>query len=246
MKIRVRSLVTIGCLVALLGGACSQGDVPGSEGSPMASREADKAPASGKGTGSAETSTGDSAGKATKAGAGSKAGASQDAAAAGSDGGTGVDALALGSSETVDSATDREGTGPGYGEIVRASVEGEGDVVTFSVQVAEALPKRLPDEANMIVGIGLQEEPEHGAVAVIAQGTATGWTAVVQGDEGSRPVKDWSVTGDTVTWTVPWAWVGGPRAFEWGTSLQLFDFSTDAGTASDMAPNSGPEAFPHD
>ena len=246
MKVRARNLVAIGCLVALLGGACSQGDVPRSEGAPVASREADKARASGKGTGSTETSTGAAAGNAPKAAAGSKAGASKEPGAIGSDGGAGADSLALGSSEAVDSPSDREGMGPGYGEIVRASVVGGGDVVTFSVQVAEALPKRLRKESNLIVGIGLQEGPGQGAVAVIAQATATGWTAVVQSDEGSRPVKDWSVTSDTITWTVPWSWVGGPRAFEWGASLKLFDFSTEAGAASDMAPNSGPEAFPHD
>lgn len=249
MNRRSRGLVAVGCLVALLSGACAGAgtDALSPDG---ASRRAGRGSSGVAGAGSqdagAASKNGRAGGSESGGASSTEKGGSSQTSSGGAAAGGDTDPIALGSAETIDDGSDRMGPGPGYTEITRAAVEGQGDVVTFSLEVEEAFPKRLPKDSNLILGIGVQEEAEHSAVAVIAQGTAAGWTVAVQDEKGSSPIEDWSLEGGTITWTIPWERLDGPRPFEWGASLQLFDLGTDAGAASDKAPNAGPEAFPTD
>ena len=147
-------------------------------------------------------------------------------------------------SETSDPATDAEGYGndPRYAEITAASITGYAKKAVFSLTFAGRLPKKTPgNETVMSVSFGLDKKNE--GVSVNASSDKSGWRANVNG--GSSFPGTLSISGDTLSMSLPWKALGGKGGFSWYADSS-WTRSTHADTyySFDSAPNEQPKAYP--
>lgn len=139
------------------------------------------------------------------------------------------------------------GVAPDFGDILSTHVEGAGPNVRVTVEFWGQLPQKMPDKQTyMVIAFGLT------AAKGESQGHAFGASADVEGWKpygGSKDRRDFpgefSISGDTATFVIPWSAIDGPRSFEW--YAQASWFKSLAGTTHyslDAVPNDGPARYP--
>jgi hypothetical protein len=113
-----------------------------------------------------------------------------------------------------DSSSDGEGNGdtPIYADMTRASIKGNGQSVELTVTFAETVPQVMPD-GNTFMAVGFRFEGKRNKPYVYADGDKSGWTPGINSSE-SYP-GEFSVSGNKMVFTLPWAALGGAQKFKW-------------------------------
>jgi hypothetical protein len=147
-----------------------------------------------------------------------------------------------------DPDADKEGVAPEFADILSTRVEGAGPDLRITITFRGRLPDRMPDDQTyMVAGFGLTGPKDSQGYAFGASADSKGWTAYGGGKNGRKFPGEFSVSGDTVTFTIPWSAIEGPRPFDW--YAQSSWFKSLAGTTHyslDALPNDGPAKYPAD
>ena len=190
----------------------------------------------------------------------------QDQAAAGSGGATngqsapqdfggsdaptsGVDpSLARASASVDDPASDskRQGVTPPYTEMTRASIEGLGKNVRFTITFAGPVPERVDKDQYMVTAFGVTGRKEGEGYGVGGICDENGWRpyAGSKGQNEKFP-GTFEVSGNQIVMEVAWKYVNGPRAFEWYVSSGWYGkVANQTHWAFDGAPNGEAGRFP--
>ena len=146
-----------------------------------------------------------------------------------------------------DPDADKEGIAPDSADILSTTVEGAGPNLKVTMVFRGELPEKMPDDKTfMVAGFGLTPpKGKQQGYAFGANADQKGWTAYGGGEKGGAYEGDFSVSGDTIVFSIPWRVVEGPRAFEW--YAQASWFKSVAGTTHyslDALPNDGPAKYP--
>lgn len=146
-----------------------------------------------------------------------------------------------------DPDADKSGVAPDFADILSTRVEGAGPNVKVTIVFRGDLPEKMPDDKTyMVAGFGLTgPEDKKQGYAFGASADQSGWTAYGGGEKGGEFQGEFSISGDTVVFSVPWRTIGGPRPFEW--YAQESWFKSVAGTTHyslDALPNDGPAKYP--
>jgi hypothetical protein len=140
-------------------------------------------------------------------------------------------------SRVRDPAPDAEtrGDAPSYVEITEASIAGHPDSAVFSISVAGKIPKKMPDNDTVTyVSFALQRKDR--TYSVNASCERDGWRANVNG--GRSFPGAFSISGKTLTMSVPWESVGGKKGFDWRADSSWTRSSlVDTHYGLDSAPN---------
>lgn len=146
-----------------------------------------------------------------------------------------------------DPDAEKSGIAPDFADILSTQVEGAGPNVRITLTFRADLPDKMPDDQTyMVAGIGMT--PPKGRSQGYAFGASAdmnGWTPYGAGKDGKSYPGEFSLSGDTVVFTIPWAAIEGPRSFEW--YAQTSWFKSVAGTTHyslDALPNDGPAKYP--
>lgn len=141
----------------------------------------------------------------------------------------------------------KEGVTPDYAEIVGASIEGLGDDVRLTLNLAGQVPDRTPnDKTHMIVAFGITGTEENEGYSFGAQARPEGWQAYAGGrdDSGEFP-GTFKINGSQIVMTIPWDYIRGPRAFEWYAASNWFSqLANTTHYKVDLAPSEGLAKFP--
>jgi hypothetical protein len=146
-----------------------------------------------------------------------------------------------------DPDADKSGVAPSFADIQSTRVEGAGPNLKVTMVFWGDVPQKMPDDQTyMVAGFGMTgEKGESQGYAFGASADDKGWTAYGGSEKGGEFEGDFSISGDTVVFTIPWSIVEGPRAFEW--YAQTSWFRSIAGTTHyslDAVPNDGPAKYP--
>ena len=144
----------------------------------------------------------------------------------------------------------KEGITPSYAEIIKASIVGLGDDFRMTLTLDGQVPDRMPnDKTHMIVAFGITGTEENEGYSFGAQCTEQGWNAYAGGkddDNGEFP-GTFFARGNTIEMTVPWAYINGPRAFEWYAASNWFSqLANQTHYRVDLSPNGGLAKFPQE
>ena len=162
---------------------------------------------------------------------------------------SGVDpSLARASSSVDDPPTDskRQGVTPPYTEVTRASIEGLGKNVRFTITFAGAVPERVDKDQYMVTAFGVTGRKEGEGYAVGAICSDKGWKpyAGSKGQNEEFPGR-FEVSGNQLIMEISWKYVNGPRAFEWYLSSGWYGkVANQTHWAFDGAPNGEAGRFP--
>jgi len=139
-----------------------------------------------------------------------------------------------------DSPSDAQAKGdaPSYAEITSGAVQGLGEQLTLTLVMAGALPAKMPDTSTtMIVSWNLSGDRHHKTMGFSAQAGDEGWTVSAGGNDGTVPYPGtFSVSGNRISLTFPWSFVGGARKFQWSASSSWFA-NANAAYSVDNIPN---------
>jgi hypothetical protein len=142
----------------------------------------------------------------------------------------------------------KEGITPSYAEIIKASIVGLGEDFKMTLTLDGQLPDRMPnDKTHMIVAFGITGTEENEGYSFGAQCTENGWNAYAGGrdDSNGEFPGTFFARGNTVEMTVPWAYINGPRAFEWYAASNWFaQIANQTHYRVDLSPNGGLAKFP--
>ena len=140
------------------------------------------------------------------------------------------------------SAPRTSGSPPDYARMVSGAIQGLGEDVRLSVTVGGTLPQQMSDSSTyMIVSWNVSGDKQHQSVGFSAQATEKGWSISAGGNNGTVPYPGtYSVSGNTISLTFPWSFVGGPRRFEWSASSSWFQNSNGSQSYSEQ---NIPQAF---
>ena len=145
-----------------------------------------------------------------------------------------------------DPDADKSGIAPDFPDILSTLVEGAGPNLRVTIVFHGDVPDKMPDDKTyMVAGFGLTPEKKSQGYAFGASADDKGWTAYGGSDTGGEFEGDFSISGDTVVFTVPWSIMGGPQAFKWYSQASWF--KSLAGTTHyslDALPNEGPARYP--
>lgn len=146
-----------------------------------------------------------------------------------------------------DPDADKEGVAPEFADVRSTRVEGAGPNLKVTLTFWGQLPQKMPDDQTyMVAGFGLTgPKGQSQGYAFGASADTKGWTAYGGGKDGRTFPGEFSVTGDTVVFMIPWSAIEGPRPFEW--YAQASWFKSLAGTTHyslDALPNDGPAKYP--
>ncbi|MDQ4124530.1 MAG: hypothetical protein M3134_02875 [Actinomycetota bacterium] len=146
-----------------------------------------------------------------------------------------------------DADADKSGVAPEFADILSTRVEGDGPNLRVTITFRGQLPQKMPDEQTyMVAGFGLTgPKGQSQGYAFGASADAKGWTAYGGGKDDKEFPGEFSVSGDTVVFVIPWSAVEGPRPFDW--YAQASWFRSLAGTTHyslDAVPNDGPAKYP--
>lgn len=146
-----------------------------------------------------------------------------------------------------DPDADKSGVSPDFADILSTRVEGSGPDLVVTIVFRGDLPEKMPDdETFMVAGFGLTgPKGQKSGYAFGASADQRGWTVYGGGEKGGEYEGEFSISGDTVVFTVPWRTVQGPRPFEWYSQTSWF--KSVAGTTHyslDALPNDGPAKYP--
>jgi hypothetical protein len=162
---------------------------------------------------------------------------------------SGIDpSLARASGEVADPATDAksQGLNPRYTEITGASVQGLGKNVLFTVTFGGSVPETFPKEEYMVVALGITGRSDDDGFSVGAVANDKGWETYggTRGENGKLPGR-FDISGNEMTFEVPWSFVKGPRAFEWYASSGWYgQVANQTHWSFDGAPNDRAAEFP--
>ena len=134
------------------------------------------------------------------------------------------------------------GSPPDYARMVSGAIQGLGQDVRLSVTVGGTLPQQMSDSSEyMIVSWNVSGDKKHQSVGFSAQGTNKGWSISAGGNNGTVPYPGtYSVSGNTISLTFPWSFVGGARPFEWSASSSWFQ---NGGSSQSYSEQNIPQAF---
>ncbi|HEX2295025.1 MAG TPA: hypothetical protein VHN37_06915 [Actinomycetota bacterium] len=146
-----------------------------------------------------------------------------------------------------DPDADTEGVAPEFADILSTRVEGAGPDLRVVLTFRGELPQQMPDDKTyMVAGFGMTgPKGQSQGYAFGASADTTGWKAYGGAKDKRSFPGDFTVAGDTITFTIPWRAVQGPRQFEW--YAQASWFKSLAGTTHyslDALPNDGPAKYP--
>lgn len=146
-----------------------------------------------------------------------------------------------------DPDADTEGVAPEFADILSTRVEGAATSFRITMTFRGSLPQKMPDDKTyMVAGFGMTaQEGRSQGYAFGASADQKGWTAYGGGKEKGDFPGEFSVSGDTIVFTIPWRAVGGSRPFDW--YAQSSWFKSLAGTTHyslDALPNDGPAKYP--
>lgn len=146
-----------------------------------------------------------------------------------------------------DPDADKSGVAPDFADILYTRVEGAGPDLKVTIVFRGDVPEKMPDDQTfMVAGFGLTApKGQKQGYAFGASADQTGWTPYGGSEKGSEYAGEFSISGDTLVFTVPWRVVKGPRPFEW--YAQTSWFKSVAGTTHyslDALPNDGPAKYP--
>lgn len=146
-----------------------------------------------------------------------------------------------------DPDADKSGVAPGFADILSTRVEGAGPDLKVTIVFRGDVPERMPDDKTyMVAGFGLTgPKDQQNGYAFGASADHTGWTPYGGNEKGGKFDGEFSLSGDTIVFTMPWSVVEGPRPFEW--YAQTSWFRSLAGTTHyslDALPNDGPAKYP--
>lgn len=146
-----------------------------------------------------------------------------------------------------DPDADKSGVAPDFADIYSTRVEGAGPNLKVTVVLRGTIPEKMPDDKTyMVIGFGLTGgKGDKRGYAFGASADSQGWTAYGGSDKGGAFEGQFSMSGDTAVFTMPWATIGGARPFEW--YAQTSWFRSLAGTTHyslDALPNEGPAKYP--
>lgn len=146
-----------------------------------------------------------------------------------------------------DPDADKSGVAPEFADILSTRVEGAGANLRVTIVFRGQLPQKMPDEQTyMVAGFGLTgPKDESQGYAFGASADAEGWTPYGGGKDSREFPGEFSISGDTIVFVIPWSAIGGPHAFEW--YAQSSWFKSLAGTTHyslDAVPNDGPAKYP--
>jgi hypothetical protein len=146
-----------------------------------------------------------------------------------------------------DADAEKSGIAPDYGDIFSTRVEGLGSELRVTITFRAELPDKMPDDKTyMVAGFGVTGKGDDTGYAFGASADQSGWKAYGghAKDEGRYP-GEFSISGTTAVFTLPWSAIDGPRPFKWYSQASWF--KSLAGTTHysfDMLPNDGPARYP--
>lgn len=146
-----------------------------------------------------------------------------------------------------DPDADKSGVAPEFADILSTRVEGDGPNLRVTITFRGQLPQKMPDDKTyMVTGFGLTSpKGQSQGYAFGASADVKGWTAYGGGKEKEDFPGEFSISGDTAVFLIPWSAIEGPRPFEW--YAQASWFKSLAGTTHyslDALPNEGPAKYP--
>lgn len=146
-----------------------------------------------------------------------------------------------------DPDADKSGVAPEFADILSTRVEGDGPDLRVTITFRGQLPQKMPDDKTyMVAGFGLTgPKGQTQGYAFGASADDNGWSPYGGGKDGKEFPGEFSVSGDTVVFVIPWPAVEGPRSFDW--YAQASWFRSLAGTTHyslDAVPNDGPAKYP--
>ena len=146
-----------------------------------------------------------------------------------------------------DADADKSGVAPEFADILSARVEGAGPNLRVTITFRGQVPQKMPDDKTyMVAGFGLTApKGQTQGYAFGASADTKGWTPYGNGKDGKEYPGEFSLSGDTAVFVIPWSAIDGPRPFEW--YAQASWFKSLAGTTHyslDAVPNEGPAKFP--
>lgn len=138
----------------------------------------------------------------------------------------------------------RFGTTPPYAEIISGNIAGRGRTLVFTLAFADDLPRTNSDPATTF-SAGYRFQIADVAYVLSAKPTAEGWTLAATKDRKSVASGGTvRAEGATLTITVPWSFLGGPRAFTWTAFLAWNQETPTKSYVVDIVPNNGEAPFP--
>lgn len=155
-------------------------------------------------------------------------------------------ARASGSATDPDTDAKTQGLAPRYTEVTGASVQGLGKNVVFTVTLAGSVPDSFPKEEYMVVALGITGRSDDDGFSVGAVANDKGWKPYggTRGENGKLPGR-FEISGNEVSFEVPWSFVKGPRAFEWYASSGWYgQVANQMRWSFDGAPNDRAAEFP--
>jgi hypothetical protein len=146
-----------------------------------------------------------------------------------------------------DPDAEKSGIAPDYGDIVSTNLKGTQAALEVTITFRAALPDRMPDDKTyMIAGFGLTAKDREEGYAFGVSADTSGWKAYGGSAKDDGKFRgEYSVSGNTVSLTLPWSIIGGARPIEWYSQASWF--RSLAGTTHyslDMLPNDGPAKYP--
>ncbi|MBA2725425.1 MAG: hypothetical protein H0U53_05495 [Actinobacteria bacterium] len=140
----------------------------------------------------------------------------------------------------------RNGVPPAYAEIAAATVRGLGDDLELAVTVDGELPMRMPDEdTNTIIAVKMRTTDDSEFV-LGAHASEQGWKPFAKWYGHKRPFPGrFEIRGGTLTMTIPWSFLDGPRRFRWFANASWIQSAGVIPTYSiDLAPSAEGHPFP--
>ena len=261
----MRKAVALLVVSMLLMAACSSNELADQGNRSRAGKKKDR-PAASAGKDKGGNSSNDAGSPGDAPGAKEEAEDIQDQAAAGTGGAaggdsapqdfggsdaptTGVDpSLARASASVDDPPSDakRQGVTPPYTEMTRASIEGLGKNVRFTITFAGPVPERVDKDQYMVTAFGVTGRKEGEGYGIGGICDENGWRpyAGSKGQNEKFP-GTFEVSDNQIVMEVAWKYVNGPRAFEWYVSSGWYGkVANQTHWAFDGAPNEEAGRFP--
>ena len=140
----------------------------------------------------------------------------------------------------------KQGLAPDHTEITRASIQGLGDTVRFTLRFNGNLPNQVAKNQYMVVAFGITGDKEGKGFAMGATCDEKGWHpyAGSKGDATKFP-GTFEIQGTEIVMEVDWSFVQGPRAFEWYASTGWYNqIANQTHWSFDSIPNGKAGKFP--
>lgn len=146
-----------------------------------------------------------------------------------------------------DPDAEKSGIAPDFADILSTRVEGVGPNLRVTIIFRGTLPEKMPDgQTYMVAGFGMTPPKSKAqGYAFGASADTKGWTPYGAGNDGKDYPGQFSLSGDTIVFTIPWSAIDGPRSFEWYAQTSWFkSIAQTTHYSLDALPNGGPAKYP--